>query len=146
VGGDATAIATAIATTKSPGTGTYGTTSEVIIDSNGVPDTINFFRPATLRVIASISITAKTGYVSTTGTALVAEVAAFVSGLGIGQEVDRTNVISAATLNNGPLSKTYKVESLLIAFYGNSLGTDDLSVGFNESASLAVSDITLTAS
>jgi uncharacterized phage protein gp47/JayE len=146
VGGDATAIATAIATTKSPGTGTYGTTSEVIIDSNGVPDTINFFRPATLRVIASISITAKTGYVSTTGTALVAEVAAFVSGLGIGQEVDRTNVISAATLNNGPLSKTYKVEALLIAFYGNSLGTADLSVGFNESASLAVSDITLTAS
>ena len=65
-GGDATAIATAIASRKPPGTGTYGTVSEVIIDSHGVPDDISFFELSDAQISVLVQINPLSGYLSTT--------------------------------------------------------------------------------
>lgn len=142
-GGDAVAIATAIALRKTPGTGTYGTTTEVIIDSAGVTNTIHFLRPTIVRVIAEIDITALTGYVSTIGTQLVANAAAYASSLAIGGDVYLTKFEGAALLNGAALSSTYNLTNSKLARFGGGLTAADLVIAFNEIASLAVADITL---
>lgn len=142
-GGDSVAIATIIARGKL-GCGTYGTTSETITDAYGVPDTVNFYRPTPKRVIAAVTIHALAGYVSTTGQAALASMAAYVNSLPIGGDVNLYNVGAAAVLDNAALAATYKVTALTQAFFGGSLGTADLVVAFNEEAGLAVADVTLT--
>lgn len=144
VGGDSVAIATAIANGKL-GTGTYGAISEVIIDQNGVPDTVHFSRPIAERVIADLSITALTGYVATTGAAIKAALSTWVSGLPIGGSVNLNDMIAAAKLP-GAVGATYKIEygNLTIALFGNTPGTADLAMAWNQEAALATSDISLT--
>lgn len=144
VGGDSLAIATAIANRKL-GAGTYGTITEVIIDQNGVPDTVRFSRPTTKRVIASLRITALTGYVSTTGAAIQAALAGWVSALPIGGSVNLNDMVAAAKLP-GAIGATYKIEygNLTIALFGNALGTADLAMAWNQEAALAVPDISVT--
>lgn len=144
VGGDSVAIATAIANGKL-GTGTYGSISEVIIDQNGVPDTVNFSRPTAERVIANLSITALTGYVSTTGALIKAALSAWVAALPIGGSVNLNDMIAAAKLP-GPIGATYKIEygNLTIALFGNSPGTADLQMAWNQEAALALADIAVT--
>lgn len=78
-GGDAVDIATAIAAKKAPGTGTYGTTSEVVIDTMGVPNTIRYYVESDISVLLSVDLQALTGYLSTTGDAIKAAVAAYIS-------------------------------------------------------------------
>jgi uncharacterized phage protein gp47/JayE len=86
-GGDAVAIAQTIATKKSPGAGTYGTTSEVITDVNGVPHIINFFRPTEVVISVTINIHNLPGYTSTIGGNIVSSVVNYINSLGIGQSV-----------------------------------------------------------
>lgn len=142
-GGDAVQIATAIAEKKTPGTGTHGTTSEVIIDPAGVPNTINFYRPTVLRLLVEVDITALSGYVSTTGDALIASVVAYVATLDIGTDVYVSKLAAAADLYNGPLSLTYNLTAVRVAVSPSSPGTSDIVVAFNELASLATADVTL---
>lgn len=143
-GGDATAVANAIASKKIPGGGTYGTTSVVVFDPAGVPNTINFFRSTAKRVIATITLTPLTGYVSTTGDDVKDAMAAWVNNLSAGGDVALNDVVAAAKLP-APLGSTYKIEygDIEIAFFGNTPGTADLTVAFNEQAGLALVDITL---
>jgi len=148
-GGDDVQIATAIADKKNPGTGTYGTTTETIIDQNGVPNTIHFFRPTEKRVIATVNITALPGFVSTTEAAIAQAMSDWVAAMPIGDPsgVAYNDLIAAAKLPP-PLGPTYKIEygALQIAYFGGTLGTADLPLAFNEEANLATTDITITAS
>ncbi|MGI4812024.1 MAG: baseplate J/gp47 family protein, partial [Janthinobacterium lividum] len=125
-GGDATTIAQTIEAKKSPGTGTYGTTSIVVLDPSGVPVTIKFFVLSEIEIYLLVDITPQTGYVSTTGTALIKALAAYISAFGIGQssilsKLDSPANLSgtAATSTSGltqaqleALSDTYDVESI----------------------------------
>lgn len=169
LGGDATAIATAIAS-KKLGAGTYGSISETIIDQNGVPDVIHFSTPTTLRIVASLTVTPLTGFVSTTETAIANAMSAWVQGgqvlsaagqpivdpagnpisypglsIGDASGVALNDLIAAAKLP-APLGQTYKIEygALTIAQFGGSLGTSDISLAYNQNAGLAVSDVTIT--
>lgn len=144
LGGDSGEIGSVIARKKSPGTGTYGTTNETVVDQAGVSNTVHFYRPTIKRVIAAVTIKALAGYVSTTGDALLASMAAYVSALPIGTDVYLSNVIAAAVLDNAALSATYNVTALTQAFFGGTLAAADLTIAFNEDASLVVADITLT--
>lgn len=141
-GGDPVAIATAIANKKTPGSGTYGTTSETVTGTSGVPVTISFYLPSALVVTVSVTITALTGYVSTTGDAIIAAVVAYVNGLGIGggngQAVEYDAAIAAA--KNVANSDTFKITALTITG-----GSPDLTVAFNEQPSCdASTGVTLT--
>ena len=84
LGGSAVAIATAIAQTKTPGAGTYGTTTEVIVDAAGVPNTINFFQQAEIILSVVITINPKAGYLGSTGQSIVNSVVQFIDTLGPG--------------------------------------------------------------
>jgi uncharacterized phage protein gp47/JayE len=78
-GGDAADVATTIAQKKAPGVGTYGTTTEIVLDDSGVPNTINFYYETDITAKVLVSVIALTGYVSTTGDAIKKSVSAYIS-------------------------------------------------------------------
>lgn len=147
-GGDATAIATAIASKKPPGLPTYGTTSETVVDSKGKSNTLNFFRPSAQRIVAAITIKTLTGFVSTTEPLIQSAVADFVNGLGISEgelSINIDDLIAAAKLS-APLGQTYKVviDQCLAAIYPATPANADIPLSFAQQPSLATSDVTLT--
>lgn len=85
-GGNVVTIAQTIAAKKSPGTGTYGTTDETVLDPSGVPITIALFELTEIGILTQITIVPLTGFVSTTETLIVNAVVAYLSGFSIGQD------------------------------------------------------------
>lgn len=108
-GGDSMAIAQAIWDKKTPGTGTYGTTSETIYDIYGVPDIINFFRPTIATIWVQINITPLTGFASSTVDLIKTNVAAYINSLTIGQDVLISRVYPSANLTGYPEGNTYDI-------------------------------------
>ena len=149
-GGDPVAICTAIVDTKGPGTGTYGTTSEVIIDTNGVPNTINFYVLAEVIVTVDITLAPLTGWSSSTANLVSAAVLAFLTSLSTG-ETDYLNRLYAPANLSGDiamqatsltqaqldaLSATYNVTAILQSRPSNAPpAAQDVPIAFNEATS-----------
>lgn len=156
-GGDATQIAQTIAMKKAPGTGTYGTTSEVVIDSNGVPNTINFFALTSVPLTLAITITPLAGFVSTTEGLIQASVAGFINGFAIGEDSYLNRLWGPANLSGDAaitatgmtqaqldvLSKTFNITAILQSRAGAPAAAD-VDLAFNEAATATVAGITIT--
>lgn len=82
LGGTVQDIVNAIGARKTPGTGTYGTTSGTYTDPEGFSSTINFFVMAQIPLTVSITLRGLLNYSDTTGTYIQESVAAFISALG----------------------------------------------------------------
>lgn len=144
-GGDLIKIATAIEATKSPGTGTYGSTSEIITDPAGVPITINFYVLALTQIYVAVTIKALPGYVSTTGALVQQTIQTFINALAIGGTVYYSWVQATAGLIGNPLQTTFKLVSLAIGTTPSPVGTSDLTIAFNAAANVsALTNIGLT--
>ena len=143
-GGDAFEIAEAIATHKTPGTPTFGTTSEVVFDENGVPNTINFFRPTIVGIKAEVEITALTGYSSAYADLIKQAVADSINTLKIGEDVIITKLYVPANLPGNQASTTYNIIVVKIAKLADPLGTSNITIAFNEAAECDVSDVVVT--
>jgi len=144
-GGDAVQIATTIAQKKTPGTGTYGTTTEIIEDAIGVPVTINFYRPTQETVDVNITVKALNGYQSTTGAAIVQAVVNYINGLGIyaNNGLISLSALSAAAYNV-PNNTTFNITAIAISFDPASPTATDLTVAFNQLPVTATGNINLT--
>jgi len=146
-GGDATAIANAIATKKTPGAGTYGTTPVVVTDIYGRPITINFFRATDQAITVSITMKALAGYSSTVGQAVQQAVSAYVNATAIGGgtagTVEWDGAIAAAKAV--PNSNTFRITSLTLTGPGGA-GAPDVPLAFNQAATCTPSAVTLTVS
>lgn len=143
-GGDAVEIATAIRLKKTAGTGTYGTTTETVNDSAGVPLAIHFFRPTIKNILAEIDITGLPGFVSPTEDVIKQAVADFINARTIGDDLYVFNVSSAAALDNGPLSSTFYVTSVRLAISPGSPSFGNIAIAFNEAPAITLAHITLT--
>lgn len=157
-GGDAVQIATTIALKKTPGTGTYGTTTELVIDARGVPVNIHFYQLAVVQMDVVIAITGLTGYVSTTGALIRNAVALFLSTLDIGEDSYISRLYSPAALNGDAatessgltqtqldaLSKTYNITSITQARHSGTQHPLDIVIAFNEATACVIANITLT--
>ena len=87
-GGTSSAIAKAIFFTKPPGIGTHGTASSTVTDAWGVSHSIRFTRASGLLISLLIDITALPGFDEDTTVTLIREaVYAYVTALGVGQEL-----------------------------------------------------------
>lgn len=144
IGGDATAIATAIMLRKTPGAFTFGSVTIAVVDDAGVAHNISFFVPTVVQIRVAIQIQALTGYSGTTGDQLKQAVADYINALPIGQDVLISRLYLPAQLNGGPGSEQYELQSLLIGIVPAVPGALDIDVPFNASAACNVSDITLT--
>jgi len=85
-GGNAITIASTIALYKTPGVSTYGTTSETVYDSIGVPSIINFFILAYIPIAVLVNIHALTGYTTNAASNIQTSVAYLVNSLAIGED------------------------------------------------------------
>lgn len=145
LGGDATAIATAIANKKTPGCATYGTTTINVTDKVGITHPINFYIPTQKRIVVAITIKALAGYVSSTGVAVKQALADYINAIGVGHNVMLSRLYLPAQLNGtDPRLVQYEVTVLNIAIFPSSPSTADLTIAFNEVATSLTTDITLT--
>ncbi|MFG1259144.1 baseplate J/gp47 family protein, partial [Xanthobacter flavus] len=142
-GGDAQQIASVIFAKKGPGSGTHGTTSEVVTDSYGVPHTIKFMRPTNVPIKVAITLKALSGYTSNIGAKIKASVAAYINSLNIGDEVYLTRLFAPATLS-GADGLTYDITALLIARDAGSPGSSNIVLAYSEAAACAVADISIS--
>ncbi|MDW3684914.1 baseplate J/gp47 family protein [Cupriavidus sp. CV2] len=144
-GGDAAAIADAIAAKKTPGTGTYGTTSQTVLDIYGRPVTIHFFRPTDAPITVAVSLKALAGYTTAIGEAIQQAVSDYVNAVAIGGglsgSVEWGDAITAA--NGVGAGTTFKLTGLSLSG-PRGAGTPDVSLLFNEAASCTPANVVLT--
>lgn len=146
LGGDATAIAQAIADKKGPGCATYGTTSVDITDEFGVTRAIKFYRPTTATIKVAVAVTAQVGFTTAIETSIKQAIVDWVNGLEIGEDVEFAEIYVPANLNGDLARRTYKITGLTIAKNAGAPGTADLAIAFNEAPTAALTDITITVS
>lgn len=133
-GGDAQAIGEAIANKKTPGTGTYGTTSVTTFDQYGLPNDINFFRPTPATIGVEVTITALTGYTTSFADLIKAAVAQSIQSLEIGDDVLITKLYVPANLPGTAAGATFDISLLRIKKNAGAFGTSNLALAFNEVA------------
>lgn len=144
LGGDANQIAQMIALKKTPGTGTYGTTSELIVDDVGVPNTIRFFRPGIVQIDVNITIQPRPGYVSTTGQLIKNSIVAGNNAQGIGGDIYIAKQFTYANLVGTGLEDTFNVTSITMRRDANAYAAADIPIAFNELAQQLIGNINLT--
>lgn len=156
-GGDAMAIAQAIASKKSPGCGTFGTISEIVLDEKGVPNTIDFFSLSIVPIYVSITIKPFAGYVETTGNLISASIVAAINDLGIGTEVYLARLWApagltgdAATESSGltqpaldALAATFVVRSITFGKSATPISSTDVVIPFYAAASCTAANVAL---
>lgn len=111
-GGSAEEIAETIRVKKPAGTGTYGSTNITLIDSEGSPITIRFFRPTQVEVHVRITLNPLAGYSSTYGDELREEVVNYINSLSIGATVYLSKVYVPANLVNSDYDNAYDIVSI----------------------------------
>lgn len=136
-GGAAEDIAQAIVIKKTPGTGTYGTTSVTVYDELGLPNTINFFRPTVATIGVEITITALPGYTATYAELIAEAVAASIAQLDIGDDILVTKLYVPANLPGTPEGSTFYITNLRVNKNGGAYTTSNIELSFIE---IAVTD------
>lgn len=134
LGGDDVAIANEIAIHKTPGTGTYGTTSELVYDAHDMPLTINFFRPTEPSIQAQVTISTNAGWSNDYITLIQEAVAAQINANRIGDPILITKLYAPAYLIGTPAGATFDIATLLIGKNGGSLGSSNIDLTFTENA------------
>ena len=142
-GGSATTIAQTIADNKTPGTGTYGSISEVVIDQYGIPNTINFDVPTFETITVNLSVHALPGYTVQIGNNIISGIVNYINSLSIGESVYLTQVIAAGIAASGAPS-TFNLTSLTQAISPGSPVASDITIAFNQRAVIATSNVTLS--
>lgn len=142
-GGDAQAIGEAIAAKKSPGTGTYGTTSVDVIDEYGFTRAIKFFRPTSVGIKAEITLTPKQGYSTAIEAQIKQAVVDYINAIQIGDDVILSKLYLPANLFGGAGSQTFEIGRLQIAKLADPLGSADVAIAFNEAATALVANISV---
>ena len=133
-GGTIQAVAEAIASKKTPGTATYGTTSYTTYDQYGVPNVISFFRPTPATIGVEVTITALTGYTTNFADLIKAAVAQSIQSLEIGDDVLITKLYVPANLPGTAAGATFDISLLRIKKNAGAFGTSNLVLAFNEVA------------
>lgn len=146
LGGDAQIIAQTIALKKTPGTATYGAVSEQVIDQNGVPLTINFNQLQIVPLDVTITVKALVGYTSAIGLEIQSAVAAFVNSLDIGEDSYLNRLIAAASLGGVGDGATFVVTGVTQSVKPAAQEAADVDMTYDQQASLALADVTITVS
>ncbi len=140
-GGDVAAIAKTIATKKTPGGGTYGTTTIAVTDKYGIVHPISFFRPTSVDIFARVEIKALQGYTSAVGEEIRTAVAAYINEIEIGDPVYLTRLFLPANLNGSADSATFDITDLQIGTSPGSLAPANVVIGFNAVAACAPANV-----
>ncbi|WP_165078059.1 MULTISPECIES: baseplate J/gp47 family protein [unclassified Desulfovibrio] len=147
-GGDARAIADAIAVKKTPGCYTYGNVEVLTRDEMGVPNPIRFFYAAPVRVRLRVTLKPLAGFLSSTAQAIRENLAAYVNALPIGEDVLVSRLLCPINEADVPGRRSFDV--LAVELCTGDAPDDaaewqqaNLPITFNAAASCAVEDVLL---
>lgn len=144
LGGVAADIAEVIATKKTPGAATYGTTSIPVTASVGVTRLINFYIPTPKTIKVEVEIhPMTTAYTSAVGDSVRQAVVDYINSLTPGDDVERSRLYLPAQLYGASQAQSYNVTNLRLSISPAALGTADLTLAFNELAVTTLVDVTL---
>ncbi len=144
-GGDSQLIADKIALRKTIGCGTYGTTAVNVVDSMGVINIINFYRPTLATIKINITVQALIGWSSSYIVDIQNELIAAINALTIGETILFVKLYSPANLTGKPAFETFDITSMTIAKNAGAFGTTNIPLLFNELATIVATDIVVTA-
>lgn len=145
-GGSSAAIAQTVERKKSPGTGTYGSTSVIVLDPSGVPINIKFFVGVFVPIYISVTIQPLVGYVPSTATTIIAALVAFVNSLPIGVTLYYNWLWSPASLDDdiNELGQTYVITAMTVGTAPSPTNTSSVIIPFNQAASCDTPNVVLT--
>lgn len=132
LGGDDIEICQTIQIHKTPGTGTYGTTSETVYDPKGMPLLINFFRPTPATVSVELTLVPYAGYSSDYTTLIAEALATAIEAFGIGSDVLITQLYIPAYLVGTPAFGTFDITVLELKKNAGSFAASNVTIAFNE--------------
>lgn len=134
LGGSATDIAEEIALHKTPGTGTFGNTSEIVYDSHDMPLDIKFSRPTSVTITATVTVAAQVGWSSDFEVLIAQAVADAINGNKIGDTVYITKLYPAAYLLGTAAGETFDVASIEIGKNADPQSNVNIPLDFDENA------------
>jgi uncharacterized phage protein gp47/JayE len=115
-GGTPQEIGNAIWSRKTPGCGTFGTSTVAVTDQYGVVTPINYFAVSYTQIMVAYTVEQLTNYTTDTTAAIQAAAAAYVTGLPIGGELYLSGLWGAALgVNSNPSSPTFSVVNVQAA-------------------------------
>jgi uncharacterized phage protein gp47/JayE len=141
-GGSLTDIATAIYNNKA-GAGTYGTTSQTVLDANGLPVTVAFFVQSQVSISWSVTLTPGAAYTAAVGASIQAAIATWTSALAGGQSIQWNRAFAAAYLNGAASGGTYEITGLEVCRTGGTLAAADVPLNFWEQATCLPSNVAI---
>lgn len=140
-GGDAQAIAEAIAVKKTPGTGTHGDIILTARDARGVPTQIRFFRPENCPVRVAVTLAPRPDYVASTGETIRAAISAHINALPIGEDVLHSRLYCPVNEADG-LARTFDVVEIRLGLVaGGGLFAGNVRIGYTEAAICYADDV-----
>lgn len=137
-GGDSLAIAEAIQVKKTPGTQTYGTTTEPVNDSHGMPIDIHFFVASNATINIQVTINPLAGYASSYADLIKAAAAQVATSPMIGEtEIIGGDIIlnqfyAACYLPGTQAAGTFQIVSIEISKNADPLASANIQLDFNE--------------
>lgn len=140
-GGDAQAIGDVIKLRKTAGTGTYGTTSVTVKDSEEVPMIVNFFRPTVVHIKVKITLEPLTGFTTELYNSIKSQVVDYINSLTFGQTVRISKLYVPANLENDDSDISYDITSIQIAKNSGAFASTNITIGFNEVAHCDIGDV-----
>ena len=120
-GGTVAAVTAAIAATKPPGIPSFGNVSNVVFDSNGVPNLISYYELDEITINIQITINPLTGYQAQTGSLIQTAIAAYIDAFISGEASYLNNLFVPAKVNN-----TFVVTNIQQGIVGSGLAPSDL--------------------
>lgn len=137
-GGDSTDICQTILDYKTPGTNTYGTTTETVYDAKGMPLAISYQPAVAATIGVQIVITPNANYSSNFIPLIQAAVAAVINatliGGGVSEAVLYTTLFAPAYLNGAVQGTSYTVISIELNKNGGSFSAGNVALDFDEEA------------
>lgn len=143
-GGDSDEIGTEILMKKTPGCGTYGTTSVSIMTASGNTSVINFFRPTYKPVYVKVTLKPLSSYNSDYENMIKQALVDYINSLDIADDVYVSILWSVAVSQMGGLtSPAYSVLSVQTSTDGTTWASSDISIDFNEASQSSIANITV---
>lgn len=130
-GGDAQTIAEIIRKRKTAGCGTFGTTKIALSDPNGMPISINFFRPTLTNIYVKVTVKPLVGFSSTYADEIKSEIVNYVNDLGIGSTLYLSKLFVPANLEKSDHDNAFDVESIEIGTSQGVLSCANIKTAFN---------------
>ncbi len=144
VGGDDVQIAQEIQVHKTPGTGTFGNTTELVYDAHGMPLNISFNRAVTATIQATVTISTDVGWSNDYIALIQAAVADVINSGRIGDTVLITKLYGPAYLPGTPASATFDISALTLGKNSGMQSAANVTLTYNENpVCIAGTDVTV---